>query len=158
MAKCDKAQTRLGCLLKRQGLLINSELSAALASQKRSGENLGTILVSHGAISRHDLARTLTLQRMMRLASLAGSLMLAPMAAWSDSNYNQTESFSLSHYDIPTTDRPPIYEGDPISVPVKALVERLAFGVKASSYEVRKFRYDIDTLGQGMALRLQMKF
>ena len=158
MANYITARTRLGDLLTRQGLLRDGELSAALAAQKHSGINLGTILVGSGAISRQDLFRTLTLQQLLRLASLVGSLMLAPVAAWSDSSYNQADSFTPSQYDTPTTDRPPIYEGDPISVPVRALVERLAYGARAPSYEAKKFRYDIDTLGQGLALRLQMKF
>lgn len=49
-------------------------------------------------------------------------------------------------------------DGQPISVPVKALVERFALGVSEADYAARKFRYDIDTLGQGMALRMRYKF
>lgn len=159
MAQRDyQKKTRLGDLLKQRGVLRHDDLCAALDKQQRSGESLGAILVNGGLVSRGDLFRTLGRQRLLRLVSILGTLMLAPATAWSDSNYNQHSATATNGHTMPSADRPPIYEGDPISVPVKALVERWALGVTDSDYEARRFRYDIDTLGQGMAVRLRFKF
>lgn len=158
MAQRDNREsTRLGDLLKQQGLLQHHELRSALSVQQSSGESLGHILLRSGAIGRRDLAKTLLRQRALRLAALTGSLMIAPMAVWADSSY-QNGGYASSHYEMPTADRPAIYDGAPISVPVKALVERLTVRMRSSTNEVKRFRYDIDTLGHGMAVRLHYKF
>lgn len=47
---------------------------------------------------------------------------------------------------------------EPVAIPLKALVERLAFGPSASRFAARPFRYDIDTLGQGLSLRVRLRF
>ena len=107
---------------------------------------------------RKDLFRTLTRQRLLRLILLLGTLMLAPVAAWSDTGYSYSPDINAGTYTMPSANHPPVNKGSPISVPVKALVERLAFGITEDSYKARNFRYDIDTLGQGMAVRLHFKF
>jgi hypothetical protein len=159
MANSDNRPTaRLGELLTQRGLLQQSDLHQALRKQQQTGTRLGAILLSSGLISRKQLARTLVRQRLLRTVSLIGVLMLAPVTAWSGSSYNYGGPDNIDGYTTPSADRPPIYEGGPISVPVKALVERLAFGITESSYSAKKFRYDIDTLGQGMAFRMRLKF
>jgi hypothetical protein len=157
MANNNKNPLRIGELLWQQGYLQSVELERALQQQRRCGESLGTILVNNGAISHPRLIQTLVHQRILRLLSLTCTLLLAP-TAWAGSEYRYSDMAGGYEYAVPSADRPPIYEGQPISVPVKALIERLAFGVTESSYQSKKFRYDIDTLGQGMALRLRIKF
>jgi hypothetical protein len=157
------ATTRLGQLLQQQGLLNARDLDKALQTQRLSAEPLGSILVRGGVVKRRQLAATLTRQKLLRLGYLFGALTLAPATAWSDigtNNYihNYTHNVNHSSHTMPSADRPPVYDNQPISVPVKALIERLAFGITESSYKQRKFRYDIDTLGQGMAVRLHFKF
>ena len=154
----NRPATRLGELLTQRGLLQRDDLRQALRKQQQSGTRLGAILLAHGLISSKLLARTLIQQRMLRTASLIGALMLAPVTAWSGNSYNYGGPDNIHGYTTPSADRPAIYEGGPISVPVKALVERLAFGITESSYSAKKFRYDIDTLGQGMAFRMRLKF
>jgi hypothetical protein len=89
---------------------------------------------------------------------LLATLLLTSVAAWAESGHNVDYSVNRIGYEMPSADRPPVYDGDPISVPVKALIERLALGVTEASYEARRFRYDIDTLGHGVAVRLHFKF
>lgn len=159
MADSDqRPTTRLGELLTQRGLLQQCDLHQALRKQQQTGTRLGAILLARGLISRKQLARTLVQQRLLRTISLIGALMLAPVTAWSGSSYNYGSLDNVDGYTTPSADRPPIYEGDPISIPVKALVERLAFGITEPSYSAKKFRYDIDTLGQGMAFRMRLKF
>lgn len=88
-----------------------------------------------------------------------GIVLMTSTTAHGDTHY--TSSISLSSDTAqPSANHPPVPDSEPISVPVKALVERWAFGVTQADYEGRRFRYDIDSLGlaQGMALRMHFKF
>ncbi len=85
-------------------------------------------------------------------------LLVASANTWAESGYRSDYTINNGSYKTPSADRPPVYDGDPISVPVKALIERLALGITEASYEAKTFRYDIDTLGQGLAVRLHFKF
>ncbi len=89
---------------------------------------------------------------------LLATLLLTSVAAWAETSHNGDHSVNRIGYEMPSADRPPVFDGDPISVPVKALIERLALGVTEASHEAKRFRYDIDTLGQGVAVRLHFKF
>jgi hypothetical protein len=84
--------------------------------------------------------------------------MLAPVAALSDTGYSYNTTSNVGPYTMPSADHSPIYESNPISVPVKALMERLAFGITEGRHKARSFRDDINTLSQGMAVRLRFKF
>jgi hypothetical protein len=99
---------------------------------------------------RHHAVRSLL--AMALLASLASA------NTWAESGYRSDYTINNGSYKAPSADRPPVYDGDPISVPVKALIERLALGITEANYEAKTFRYDIDTLGQGLAVRLHFKF
>jgi type IV pilus assembly protein PilB len=54
--------TPLGALLRREGLLTEAQLDAALVTQRRSGKQLGRILIESGTISETDLVRALAKQ------------------------------------------------------------------------------------------------
>ncbi len=86
------------------------------------------------------------------------AVLLTSVNTWAESGYHGDYTINNGSYKTPSADRPPVYDGDPISVPVKALIERLALGITEASYEAKRFRYDIDTLGQGVAVRLHLKF
>ena len=47
---------------------------------------------------------------------------------------------------------------EPVTIPIKAMIERLALGASAQRPDTRAFRYDIDTLGRGLALRMRLTF
>ena len=57
---------RLGDILVDQGLITRTELDAALAAQKISGERLGQILVSRGVVNRLVLSQALARQAFSR--------------------------------------------------------------------------------------------
>ena len=61
-------------------------------------------------------------------------------------------------YQLPSADRPALRNNGPISIPIKALVERVAKGSRHRAGGQRRFHYDIDTLGHGMKLRMRMRF
>jgi MSHA biogenesis protein MshE len=69
----------LGNLLVLRGLIVQSELEAALARQERSGERLGAILVAAGYISEQDLVEMLADQYRMPTIDL-GRTRLDPTA------------------------------------------------------------------------------
>ncbi len=89
---------------------------------------------------------------------LTTAFLLATFNAWAGTTHSGDYTINNGSYKTPSADRPPVYDGGPISVPVKALIERLALGITEASYEAKRFRYDIDTLGQGVAVRLHFKF
>ncbi len=91
---------------------------------------------------------------LLQIAALLFSLMFVPTCRAEGA----TETHRFGVYYLPSTDRPPVHSGGPLRVPVKALVQRLAFGSDSLVARKRSFRYDLDTLGQGLSLRLKLDF
>ena len=91
---------------------------------------------------------------LIRMAALLCSIALAPIC-WAGS---QIDTHRYGVYSLPSADRPPLHTGGPLRVPVKALIERLALGADRFTTQKRRFRYDVDALGQGLNLRVKLNF
>ena len=83
---------------------------------------------------------------------IVGGLVATPVAA-----YDHPISVSSAQPNSVSTN-PFLQQRPPLSVPVKALVERFLLGSHMTDGGRRKFRYDIDTLGHGMKVRMRMRF
>ena len=59
VGNAQTAATKLGQLLRNAGLITEEELQIALEQQKRTGERLGSILVSLGIIDEQSLLEAL---------------------------------------------------------------------------------------------------
>lgn len=151
---------RLGELLRETGAVGSQQLDSAMSEQRRTGEALGRILVKSGAIGKQQLYRALVMQRCLRAASLSCALMAAPMTAMADSADAANGQFVdvSKAITMPSADRPALNDAEPISVPVKAFVERIAYGKSPDSYSRQRFSYNIDALQQGAAFRMNFKF
>src|SRR3990172_3987769 len=88
---------RLGDLLVMSGTINSAQLEAALAEQKKTGEQLGKILIRHGALSAIQLYRKLAEQWCLR-ASAAGLaiIMQAVTPSPASANDNITLQFTLA--------------------------------------------------------------
>lgn len=152
----NKETYRLGDLLRDTGNVADRQLTNALREQQQTGESLGRILVRSGAIGKRDLYRTLAMQRCLRATSLTCALIAAPMAAVADDSAHLRFVDVSKAISMPSADREPVNDAEPFSVPIKALVERVAFGDRTPTS--RRFSYDIDALQQGAAFRMKYKF
>lgn len=84
--------------------------------------------------------------------------LLSPLTASADSLPAHEVLVDSVDYPMPSADRPAVHTGGPISIPVKALLERLVPARESGSAEAKRFSFDIDTLGLGMAVRLRVQF
>ena len=85
-------------------------------------------------------------------------LLLAPVAGFAGDLTAHVVSPDSIDYPMPTADRPAEYTGGPISIPVTTLMRRLASRGQSTRVEAKRFRYDIDSLGMGLAVRVHFKF
>jgi hypothetical protein len=85
-------------------------------------------------------------------------LLLVPVAGFAGGLTASAVSLDSIDYPMPTADRPAEYTGGPVSIPVTTLMKRLASSGQSARVEAKRFRYDIDSLGLGLAVRLHFKF
>jgi len=62
VASNTKTKLRLGDMLVAQGVISPTQLSGALAEQKRSGRRLGSVLIDDLAVSEDSIAQALSIQ------------------------------------------------------------------------------------------------
>jgi hypothetical protein len=96
--------------------------------------------------------------KLAAIVFLLALALLSPLTASADSLSAHDVLVDSVDYPMPSADRPAVHTGGPISIAVKALLERLVPGRGSRDSEAKRFNYDIDTLGMGMAVRLRFQF
>ena len=98
-------------------------------------------------------------QSSLRNAPLAPALSLIALMAASPVALGEQDLTQGVHHDMSGHYAHPQLSGtEPVTIPIKAMIERLALGASAQRLETRPFRYDIDALGIGLALRMRLTF
>lgn len=154
MKKSDSSTQRFlfGQLVVRLGLATPDDVSAALAAQPQSGKRIGELLMSRGRLTRRQVRLSLGLQRLLRAASLM-AIVVTPVAVASPagSSISSNSNFD-THVHAPlvlSADRPPIYDREPIAIPVKSLVKMLANGVQSLAPNQQRLQYEVDAYDSG---------
>ena len=109
-------------------------------------------------MSRIKAAATQPSSKLAAAALLLALALLSSFSVNADSVSAHDVLVDSVDYPMPSADRPAVYTGGPISIPVKALLERVIPARDSRDTEAKRFSYDIDTLGMGMAVRFKVQF
>lgn len=90
------AQTLLGEILVRRGIIGREKLEAALTLQQVTGQRLGEILISQGHLCEQRLAHALRRQRNLRFAINFITAIGAPTSALADAGHAQASPYTAA--------------------------------------------------------------